>query len=152
MHIKAFSEGEAFRCAGNDFLMLLPRDLTGACEAVLQSVRAGGSTPPNSHKTFMQIYLIWNGEAELFIGTEHRHVTAPAIAFVPPSTEHWVTNPSPDCELRYLYISVWPHGIPREESEGGWREVYAGIIDEYVSRGFPIEGKQASDGEGRRCE
>jgi mannose-6-phosphate isomerase-like protein (cupin superfamily) len=152
MHIKNFSEGEAFRCAGNDFLMLLPRDATGACEAVLQIVRAGGSTPPNSHETFMQIYLIWSGEAEVFIGGEHRHVVAPAAAFVPPKTEHWVVNPSPDRELQYLYISVWPNGIPREESEGGWRKVYAGIIDEYVSRGFPVEGKQANGKEGRPCE
>ena len=152
MNIKAFSEGEAFRCAGNDFLMLLPRDLTGACEAVLQIVRAGGSTPPNSHETFMQIYLIWSGEAELFIGAEHRRIAAPAIAFVPPNTEHSVTNPSSDRELQYLYISVWPHGIPREESEGGWRKVYAGIIDDYISRGFPVEGKQASDEAGPQCE
>lgn len=152
MYIKTFGEGEAFRCAGNDFMMLLPRDLTGACEAVLQTVRAGGSTPPNSHETFMQIYLIWKGEAELFIGSEYRRVSAPTIAFVPTNTEHWVTNTSTDSELQYLYISVWPHGIPREESEGGWKKVYSEIIDSYIRRGFPVDGKHASNEEAYRCE
>lgn len=141
MYAKSFSEGEPFRCAGNDFVMLLPRDHTGACEAVLQMVGPGGTTPSNSHETFMQIYLIWRGEAEIFIGPEVNRVAAPAIAFVPPRTEHWVRNLLEDRELHYLYISVWPNGIPQEESEGGWKEVYAKIIDSYAGRGFPAGTK-----------
>ncbi len=139
MYAKQFSEGEPFRCAGNEFVMLLPRDETRACEAVLQMVRPGGSTPANSHETFMQIYLIWSGEAEIFIGAESKRVTAPAVAFVPPRTEHWVRNLLSDKELHYLYISVWPDGIPPEEFDGGWKNVYAGIIDSYVSRGYPVD-------------
>jgi mannose-6-phosphate isomerase-like protein (cupin superfamily) len=141
MYAKQFSEGESFRCAGNDFLMLLPRDETRACEAVLQIVRQGGATPPNSHETFMQIYLVWSGEARVFIGDESRHLAAPAIAFVPPRTEHWVENALADRDLEYLYISVWPNGIPAQEFDGGWKKIYAGIIDEYATRGFPVEGK-----------
>lgn len=141
MYVKQFSEGEGFRCAGNDFVMLLPRDETKACEAVLQIVRPGGVTPPNSHETFMQLYLIWRGEAKIFIGSESKRVTAPAIAFVPPRTEHWVENLLPDRELHYLYISVWPNGIPKKEIEGGWKSVYAGIIDEYVNRGYPVDAQ-----------
>ena len=83
MFIREFSEGEPFRCAGNEFTMLLPRDETGACEAVLQMVRPGGTTPPNSHETFMQIYLFWSGEARVYIGGEMQQVRAPAVAFVP---------------------------------------------------------------------
>jgi mannose-6-phosphate isomerase-like protein (cupin superfamily) len=139
LYAKQFSEGEPFRCAGNEFVMLLPRDETEACEAVLQMVRPGGTTPPNSHETFMQIYLIWSGEAEIFVGEESKRVSAPAIAFVPPRTEHWVRNLLPDHELHYLYISVWPRGIPPEELDGGWKTVYAGIIDSYVSRGYPVD-------------
>jgi len=142
MYAKQFSEGDPFRCAGNEFVMLLPRDETGACEAVLQMVRPGATTPSNSHETFMQVYLIWSGEAEVFIGGESRRVSAPAVAFVPPRTEHWVTNVMADRELHYLYISVWPEGIPREESEGGWKQVYAKIIDSYASRGYPAVIKE----------
>ncbi len=140
MYVRQFSEGESFRCAGNDLVMLLPRDVTAACEAVLQMVRPGGATPPNSHDTFMQIYLIWSGEGEVFIGSDSRKVTAPAVAFIPPRTEHWVTNTLQDRELHYLYVSVWPEGIPQQEAEGGWKQVYAGIIDTYASRGFPVDG------------
>ncbi len=139
MFIKQFSEGEPFRCAGNEFVMLLPRDETSACETVLQMVRPGATTPSNSHDSFMQIYLIWSGEAEIFIGDESRRVTAPAVAFVPPKTDHKVTNLLADRELHYLYISVWPQGIPAKEFDGGWKKVYADIIDSYVSRGYPVE-------------
>jgi hypothetical protein len=127
MYVKSFSEGDPFRCAGN--------------ESVLQMVRPGASTPSNSHETFMQVYLIWSGEADVFIGAESRRVSAPAVAFIPPKTEHWVTNVSSEQELHYLYISVWPEGIPAEESQGGWRQVYAKIIDSYASRGYPAEIK-----------
>ena len=139
MFVKQFSEGEPFRCAGNEFVMLLPRDITGACEVVLQMVRPGATTPPNSHDTFMQVYLIWSGEAEVFIGTESVRVKAPAVLFVPRGTTHWVVNLSTDRELHYLYMSVWPDGIPNDEIEGGWKKVYAGIIDSYVSRGYPVD-------------
>lgn len=139
MLIKQFTEGESFRCAGNDFVMLLPRDETKACEVVLQIVRPGGTTPANAHETFMQIYLIWSGKARVTIGAETAEVSAPAIAFVPPRTNHWVENLLADQELQYLYISVWPKGIPAEEFEGGWKQVYGKIIDEYVSRGYPVE-------------
>lgn len=139
MYAKQFSEGEPFRCAGNEFAMLLPRDETRACEAVLQIVRPGGTTPPNRHETFMQIYLIWSGEAKVFIGRESKQLAAPAVAFVPPGTDHWVENALADRELQYLYISVWPGGIPPEEFDGGWKAVYASIIDGYVSRGYPVD-------------
>lgn len=144
MFIKQFSEGEPFRCAGNEFVMLLPRDETGVCEAVLQRVRPGGATPSNSHDTFLQIYLVWSGQAEIFIGSESRRVNAPALAFVPPRTEHRVVNLLPDRELQYLYISVWPQGIPADELDGGWKKVYADIIDTYASRGFPVDGDERS--------
>ncbi|HXE08183.1 MAG TPA: cupin domain-containing protein [Acidobacteriaceae bacterium] len=144
MFIQQFSEGEPFRCAGNEFIMLLPREASGACEVVLQMVAPGGTTPPNSHETFQQVYLIWSGEAEIFLGKESRRVTAPAVAFVPARTEHWVRNLSAHRELHYLYISVWPDGIPAEEIEGGWKQVYAKIIDTYASRGYPPEGKPAT--------
>jgi mannose-6-phosphate isomerase-like protein (cupin superfamily) len=142
MLVKQFSEGEPFRCAGNEFAMLLPREATGACEVVLQMVRPGAATPSNSHDTFMQVYLIWSGEAEVHIGGESARVKAPAVAFVPRRTEHWVANLSADRELHYLYMSVWPDGIPREEIEGGWKKVYAGIIDSYVSRGYPVDSAE----------
>jgi mannose-6-phosphate isomerase-like protein (cupin superfamily) len=142
MYVKQFSEGEPFRCAGNEFVMLLPRDATGACEVVLQMVRPGATTPSNSHETFMQVYLVWSGEGEIFIGSESRHVTAPAVAFIPPRTEHWVTNLSSERELHYLYMSVWPEGIPAAEFEGGWKKVYETIIDSYVSRGYPVDAPQ----------
>jgi len=139
MIAKQFHEGEPFRCAGNEFIMLLPRDTTNACEVVLQMVRPGATTPPNAHETFMQMYLVWSGEAEVFIGEESTRLKAPAIAYIPKQTKHWITNLSQERELHYLYISVWPDGIPSAEIDGGWKKVYEKIIDSYVSRGYPVE-------------
>jgi quercetin dioxygenase-like cupin family protein len=139
MFAQQFHEGEPFRCAGNDFVMLLPRDITQSCEAVLEMLRPGASTPPNSHKAFVQIYLIWSGKAEIHVGSETKQLTAPAVAFVPRNTEHWAVNLSSDQELHYLYISVWPKGIPENEIQGGWKKVYADIVETYVSRGYPVE-------------
>jgi len=34
MYCKTFDEGESFSCAGNESLMLLPRDETGCAEVV----------------------------------------------------------------------------------------------------------------------
>lgn len=143
MFLRQFAEGEPFRCAGNDFVMLLPRDLTGCCEVVLQTVQPGGETPPNAHETFLQIYLILSGTAEVKIGGESRAASGPAIALIPPKTNHWVVNTSPDQPLNYLYISVWPDGIPSAEKEGGWRQVYQNIIQEYSDRGYPQAGGAA---------
>lgn len=142
MFLKTFSEGETFRCAGNDFVMLLPRDLTECCEVVLQRIPPAGATPPNAHETFLQVYLILAGEAAVTMGAESRRFTAPAIALVPARTAHWIVNTSPDSELQYLYISVWPEGIPAAEKDGGWKKVYLDIIQNYASRGYPQDGNR----------
>jgi quercetin dioxygenase-like cupin family protein len=143
MFVRSFQEGEPFRCAGNDFVMLLPRDLTDCCEVVKQTVGPRGKTPPNAHDTFLQVYLVLHGAADVRIGGESRLVEAPAIALIPPKTEHWVENTSDDRDLTYLYISVWPQGIPSNEKDGGWRKVYQAIIEDYAGRGYPQDGPAA---------
>ena len=136
MYVRTFVEGVRFGCAGNDYVMLLPREETNCCEAVLEKISASGRTPPNAHSTFMQIFIVLTGEAEITIGSETRRVSAPAIAYIPQNTNHSVVNPGAD-ELRYVYISVWPNGIPHEERDGGWRRVYADMIQEYAEKGYP---------------
>ena len=138
MYCKTFDEGELFHCAGNEYLMLLPRDVTSCAEVVLERVAAGQRTPPNAHATFVQIYVILQGEAEITIGEETRRVAAPAVAFIPRNTNHFVVNKGAT-ELRYLYVTVWPDGIPHAEFEGGWKRVYADMIQEYADRGFPAK-------------
>lgn len=142
--IRTLAEGEAFRCAGNVFQMLLPRDEGDCCEVVLQTVGPGHSTPPNQHATFVQIYVILRGEAKVTIGGETRTVRAPAVAFIPKETNHFVSNESSGADVEYLYVSIWPEGIPAVEKDGGWRQVYARITQEYSDRGYPAQ----SDGDG----
>ena len=143
MFCKAFNQGESFKCAGNSYTMLLPRDITRSCEVVLEKVAAGAKTPPNAHPTFQQVYIILAGAGEITIGDETRHVVAPAVAFIPINTHHQVFN-SGSVALEYIYVTVWPEGIPRQESEGGWEKVYADMKDEYAARGYPVEGNAAA--------
>lgn len=140
MFIRTFDEGEAFRCAGNNFAMLLPREVTSQCEVVLEHVGPGRTTPPNAHAAFQQIYLVLSGKAEIHIGSEHRQIEAPAVAFIPQSTEHYVVNLSQIETLTYIYISVWPNGVPQAEINEGWRSVYDLVIKEYANRGYSQDG------------
>lgn len=136
MYCKTFGEGEKFTCAGNDYAMLVPRDVTDCAEIVLERVPVGGRTPPNAHSTFVQAFIILQGEAEITIGDATRRVSAPSVAFVPRNTNHYVANAGQG-ELHYIYISVWPDGIPQAEKDGGWKKVYADMIQEYADRGYP---------------
>jgi len=138
MFCKTFDEGELFDCAGNQYVMLLPRDVTHCAEVALERIGVGQRTPPNAHSTFVQIYVVVQGEADITIGGETRHVAAPAVAFIPRNTNHYVINTGKS-ELNYLYITVWPDGIPRAEIEGGWKKVYADMIQEYADRGYPAK-------------
>ena len=137
--IKEFNEGEPFSCAGNAFKMLLSRDVGEFCEVVLEIVEPGVDTPPNAHATFQQIYVIVRGEAKVTIGSETRIVTAPAVALIPKNTNHSLSNVSEDTPVEYLYVSIWPDGIPADEREGGWRQVYKRMIQAYADRGYPAE-------------
>jgi mannose-6-phosphate isomerase-like protein (cupin superfamily) len=134
---KKFEQGEPLQCAGNNYRMLLPRDLTDCCEVVLEEVAPGKSTPPNQHETFLQIYVVLEGHAELFIGDEAREVRGPLVALIPRRADHYIVNKSGKTPLRYLYISVWPEGIPAAERDGGWKKVYERMIQEYADRGYP---------------
>ncbi|MPY87295.1 MAG: cupin domain-containing protein [Luteitalea sp.] len=134
--IKRFDEGEAFECIGHAFTMLVSRDDTACCEAVLQRLPLGAHTPPNAHETFIQLLIVTEGTAAITVADETRTVAAPAIALVPRRTEHAVRNASDVEPLAYLYVSVWEEGIPPDERRSGWREVYRLIAAEYAARGY----------------
>ncbi len=118
------NEGEAFHCAGNLYRMLIPRDSTGCLESALEVVAPGGATSPNMHESFVKIYSIFSGIARLYIGDEYRDVSAPAVAFVPRRTNHWVENRG-NHPLEYVYTSIWPGQMPPKKILAGARQVNA---------------------------
>lgn len=134
MYSKALEEGETFRCFGNEYVMLLPRDETGCCEVVMEKVPGYGKTPPNAHATFNQVYVILAGEPLVTVGEEKRRVSPLSVVYIPKNVTHYIENLG-STELRYLYLTVWPDGIPPAELEGGWRNVYRRMIQEYADRG-----------------
>jgi Tol biopolymer transport system component len=67
----------------------------------METIEAGHATPPNAHRSFVQMYFMVSGRAHVYIGGEQREITAPAVAFVPRETEHHVENIS-DEPLQYV--------------------------------------------------
>lgn len=138
MYSRTKQEGQKFMCAGNEFIMLLPRDVTGCCEVVLERVAAGARTPPNSHSTFNQIYIILAGDPSVTVGEETRRLSPGSVVYIPKNTNHYVVNGG-STEVQYLYVTVWPSDIPSDEIDGGWENVYKRMIQEYADRGYPVK-------------
>jgi mannose-6-phosphate isomerase-like protein (cupin superfamily) len=138
MYSRTKDEGETFKCAGNQYAMMLPRDVTECCEVVSEKVAPGVKTPPNAHSTFNQIYIILSGEPLVTVGDETRSLSPQSVVYIPKNTNHYVVNNGTE-EVHYLYVTVWPSGIPANERDGGWKNVYKRMIQEYVDRGYPVE-------------
>lgn len=137
MICRSLDEGERFWCAGALYTMLIPRDDTRCFEAVLETVEPGRGTPRNAHATFVQMYFIVEGLARVHIGEETREAAAPAVAYVPSRTDHHVENIGKSA-LRYIYVSIWPSGIPPEDGHT-WREAKDAMIRHYESQGYPAQ-------------
>jgi mannose-6-phosphate isomerase-like protein (cupin superfamily) len=135
MICRTIDEGERFWCAGSLYTMLIPRDETQCFEAVMETIAAGHATPVNAHSSFVQMYSILAGKARVHIGAEAREIAAPAVAFVPRRTDHYVENIG-DEPLQYIYVSIWPGTIPAEDGLS-WREACDAMIQMYESRGYP---------------
>ncbi len=122
MYAKHLQDAELFMCAGIQFGMLLPRDITGSVEVVWERLEPFQSTPQDHHASFDQLFFILKGTGEVTVGTESRPVKAATVVFVPHATPHSVQCTS-DEGLEYLYFNVWRNGIPDKEKD--WKVTYS---------------------------
>ncbi len=97
------------------FNMLLPRNVTEATEAVLVTLRKSDEVPDHSHPDEEQVYLVIKGSGRLQIGDESRLLQPQMIAYVPRGASHRVQALTD--ELVYVYVSVWPKGIPAADKD-----------------------------------
>lgn len=126
MYIRNLKDAEPFMCAGIQFGMVLPRDLTNSVEVVWESVRADQHTPADRHTTFDQLFFVLKGAGEMMIGNETSIVGPQTLVFIPRNTEHRIRPTTPE-GLEYLYFIVWGQGVP--EAEQGWKRAYSQIHD-----------------------
>lgn len=126
MYTRKIADAEPFTCAGIEFGMILPRDVTNSAEVVLERLRSGQATPIDSHSTFDQIFIILSGQGLLRIGDDEQQVVAQTVAFIPRNTPHAIRCLNEE-DLIYLYINVWGQGVPEAERE--WKRVYELIHD-----------------------
>lgn len=122
MHAKHLEEAELFTCAGVQFGMLLPRDITGSVEVVWERLEPFQCTPQDKHSSFDQVFFILKGTGEVTVGTESRKVKVATVVFIPQATQHFVQCTS-DEGLEYLYFNVWRSGIPDREKD--WKATYS---------------------------
>jgi mannose-6-phosphate isomerase-like protein (cupin superfamily) len=80
------------------------------------------------------MYFFVTGSARVHIGMETREVEAPAVAYVPKQTHHFVENTG-DSVLSYVSVSIWPGEIPQEDGRT-WREACDTMIKAYQSQGY----------------
>lgn len=124
MYAKHLEEAEPFECAGIQFGMLLPRDITGSVEVVWERLEPFTGTPVDAHPSFDQLFFILKGKGDVTVGTEIQTVQASTVVFIPHATTHSVQCTS-DEGLEYLYFNVWRNGIP--ENEKDWKTTYSRI-------------------------
>ncbi len=70
------------------------------------SIPAGGSTQRHHHRLTEEIYLVLEGEGELEIDGERRHVSPGDAALIPAGAWHEITAGS---DLRFLCCCVPPY-------------------------------------------
>jgi mannose-6-phosphate isomerase-like protein (cupin superfamily) len=126
MYVKNLEEAEPFECAGIQFGMILPRDVTKSVEVVWERLEPSMGTPPDRHSGFDQLFFILKGTGAVTVGTETRQVKPATVVFIPRATEHSVQCTSNE-GFEYLFFNVWSNGLPDEERD--WKAVYTGIHD-----------------------
>jgi mannose-6-phosphate isomerase-like protein (cupin superfamily) len=122
--LRELADAEPFVCAGIDFGMLLPRDVSGSCEVVLEVLKPGQQTSFDLHESFDQVFFTLAGSGELTLADETSSIGPHTLAFVPMNTLHSVRCTSQH-GLSYLYINVWNSRIP--DAEQDWKDVYSRI-------------------------
>ena len=90
MFAKHLDDAELFTCAGVQFGMLLPRDVTGSVEVVWERLEASQSTPTDQHSSFDQLFLILKGTGEVSVGGEAQMIKPSMLVFIPQATQHFV--------------------------------------------------------------
>jgi len=121
MFVKKFEECEHFSLFGNDYRMLIPRDITDNFESSLVRLKKGSITPPHTHPDEDQIYIILSGEGEISLNGKLFKVMPHSIVWIPRNTEHTIKCTSND-SLEYVFVAVWPKGIPLKAKN--WKKAY----------------------------
>ena len=122
MYTKRFEDTPSFVSFGNEYHMLLPRDETECTEAALVRIKRNSFTPSHAHPEEEQIYFILEGMGRLKVAGQEGEVKGGTVVFIPRNAEHEITCTS-DEDLIYIYVAVWPGGIPKEQKS--WRKAYS---------------------------
>jgi mannose-6-phosphate isomerase-like protein (cupin superfamily) len=126
MYAKNINEAEQFECAGIQFGMMVPRDVTGSLEVVWERLKPFESTPVDRHSSFDQLFVILKGTGEVTVGEQKYHIKPSTVVLIPQGVLHSIRCISEE-GLEYYFVNVWKTGIPAAESD--WRAAYSSIHD-----------------------
>lgn len=122
MYSRNLDKAEPFVCAGIQFRMILPRNITESVEVVWERLEPFEGTPSDRHASFDQLFVILKGIGKVTAGEETSLVRPLTVVFIPMGTPHSVLSSSEE-GLEYLFFNVWRNGIPSAESD--WKRVYS---------------------------
>jgi mannose-6-phosphate isomerase-like protein (cupin superfamily) len=126
MSAKNIEEAEPFECAGIQFGMMIPRDVTGSLEVVWERLRPFESTPLDRHASFDQLFIILKGTGEVTVGERRYDIKPSTVVLIPQAVLHSVRSTSEE-GLDYYFFNIWKTGVPASERD--WRTVYSSIHD-----------------------
>lgn len=115
MYAKRFSETKAYKFWGNNYNLILPREITELMEGELIRMRKGSKTPAHSHNKEEQVYIILQGKARIKIEKEEKIIEKDYVVYIPRNKIHEIKAIGEE-DLVYMYFAVFPDGkIPREK-------------------------------------
>ncbi|MCD6231298.1 cupin domain-containing protein [Candidatus Aerophobetes bacterium] len=107
MYAKRFEDTKFEEHYGNEYNMLLPKEMTESLELALVKVKKNSLTPKHTHEDEEQVYIILKGKGLMRINNEEQEVEGGMIVYIPRKAEHEIKNIGED-ELTYIYVANWP--------------------------------------------
>lgn len=107
MYAKKFEDTKFEEQFGNEYNILLPKEMTESLQLALVKVKRGSLTPKHTHKDEEQAYIILKGSGIVRLNDEEEKVGEGMIVYIPRETEHEIKNTGED-ELTYIYVANWP--------------------------------------------
>ena len=107
MYAKKFEDTKFLVENGNDYRMLLPREMTESLQLALVKLKKGSLTPKHTHEDEEQAYIILKGSGIVRLNNEQEKVGEGMIVYIPRGTEHEIRNTGKD-DLTYIYVANWP--------------------------------------------
>jgi len=107
VYAKKFEDTKFEEHFGNEYNILLPREMTESLQLALVKVKKGSLTPKHTHEDEEQAYIILRGSGIVRLNGDEEKVSEGMVVYIPRGIEHEIENTGED-DLTYIYVANWP--------------------------------------------